>query len=173
MGANTEGLPSTRTKKRSREASRTGERANRQPSGTSPPQHAVAWMSSPAPQLGLVPSETESSPGAPLPLQPTQRTLMSPAAAILGPPPTPAPPLGWSRVPVGDPWSSPVETASPPADLRSPTSPVQPRTSFGARWSTGTPSRAKGRFELLILRTQPSPPMTVPAPTQEPESSRS
>lgn len=59
-----------------------------------------------------------------LPPQLRQRGLGSPAAMKLGPPPTPNPSLERSRVHVGEPSSSLVETASPTSQSRSPASPA-------------------------------------------------
>ena len=64
-----------------------------------------------APQLKPAPSQTETASGALLPPQPGQRTLRSPAATRIGPPPTPTPPMGQPRVPVKEPLLLPVETA--------------------------------------------------------------
>ena len=157
-GEHTEDRISTRTRARTRAAARTGERNNRQPSGASPPQQEVGRIAQPAPQLGLVPSQREHLSAAPLPSQPGQGTLRSPAVIRQVPPPTPTPLLGRSRLPVGEPLLSSVETASPPPELRSPTSPAQPRTSGRALSPTGTRSREEG--------PQPTLGRRPPTPTQ-------
>ena len=113
-GACAKGRISTRTRARTRAAARTGERVNRPPSGAAPPQQAVERFTPPAPQVGPVPCHTET----PLPPQPEQGVMTSSAATRLGSRPTPILFLGRSRVPVGEPSLSRVETASTPRELR-------------------------------------------------------
>ena len=97
-GAHTEGCTSTRTRARTRAAVRTGERANRQPCGASSPQQVVTRMTSPAPQLEPVRSQTAPSPGAPPPPQSRQGGPRSSAAISMGQPPSPNPLLEGLRV---------------------------------------------------------------------------
>ena len=154
VSLNSEGTASHERRGHATGAARTGKRANRQPSGASPPQQAVSRMISPAPRLGPEPSRMESSQVAPFPPQPRQGALTSPAASKLGPPPTLAPPpLERSNVLDGKASPPLVDTAPPPPELRSSTSPAQPRTSFEALSSTGTHSRAETRVEPLMLST--------------------
>ena len=130
-------------------------------------------MAQPAPQLASVPSQREPPSATPPPSRPGQGTLRSPAARRLGPPPAPTPPLGRSRVPIGEPRLSPVETTSPPPDLRSPISPGQPRTSCRALSPSSMQSRAEGGLETLTVRASSHLPRIVPAPVQEPDFSSS
>lgn len=131
-------------------------------------------MMSPAPQCGLVSSWPDSSPRVPLRSYLRRGGLRSPAATGLGPPPTPTPPLGRSRVPVGNPFAVAGGDGFSAArtSLRSPTPPVQPRTSFGALSSTGTPLTAEAGLEPFMPRTTSLPPLPLPFPVQESSSFR-
>ena len=165
-GEHTEGRISTRMRARTRAAYKTGERNNRQPSGASPPLQEVGRIAQPAPQLRLVPPQREHPSSAPLPSQPGQGTLRSLAATTQGLPPTPTPPIGRSRVPVGEPLLSPVETASPPPDLRSPISPAQPRTWDRDLSPRGTQPREEGP-QPTLGRRPPTPTQSESQPLQE------
>ena len=63
-----------------RAVARTGERANRQLPGASPPQQAVARMTSSAPQLGPAQSQTEACPRA----SPTATEAGDPVTGVTG-----------------------------------------------------------------------------------------
>ena len=165
-GEHKEGSIFTRTRASTQAAARTGERDRRQPSGASPPQQEVRWIAKPATQLVLVLFQREPSSAAPLPSQPGQGTLRSPAAMRQGPPPMPTPPMGQSRIPGREPLPSPVEAASPPPELRSPISPAQPRTSGRVLSPTGMQSREEGP-QPTLGRRPPTPTQSQSQPLQK------
>ena len=162
--AHTEGCISTRTRARTRATVRTDERANRQSSDAAPSQQKGEQSTPPAPQVRPVPSQTDASSGVPLPPQPDQGGMTSPAATRLGPSPTPTLLLGHSRVPVGEPSAWPAETTSTPPELWSPISPAQPGTSSRARPPTGAKSTAEEGLETSTVRALLPPTLIVPAP---------
>ena len=138
--------------------------ANRQPSGDAPPQEEVERFTPLAPQVRPVPSQTETPSGIPLPPQPEQGAMTSPAATNLGSLPTDTLHLRRSREPVGEPSLSPAEATSTPPEVWSPISSAQPGTSSRIRSPTSAQLRAEAGLEALRVRTPSAPTLMVPVP---------